>query len=124
MIVPQKQCVHLLSRMDPVKNPWSSKGGLWYVYLSRGTWSEWVTDAEDCWCREKLFPREDRQILVCLTVIFREFFFDMICMPVCPVWMTDWHPQNIGWDPIFEYQDKTYAEMDKEEKVSETGGSV
>ena len=22
-----------------------------------------------------------------------------------------------GWDPIFEYEGKTYAEMDKEEKV-------
>ncbi|KAB8077997.1 inosine triphosphate pyrophosphatase-like protein [Aspergillus leporis] len=25
-------------------------------------------------------------------------------------------PPNFGWDPIFEYQGKTYAEMDKEEK--------
>ncbi|RAL05661.1 non-canonical purine NTP pyrophosphatase [Aspergillus ibericus CBS 121593] len=25
-------------------------------------------------------------------------------------------PANFGWDPIFEYQGKTYAEMDKEEK--------
>jgi len=24
-----------------------------------------------------------------------------------------------GWDPIFEFQGKTYAEMDKEDKVSE-----
>lgn len=23
-----------------------------------------------------------------------------------------------GWDPVFEYEGKTYAEMDKEEKVS------
>ncbi|GKZ66267.1 nucleoside triphosphate pyrophosphohydrolase ham1 [Aspergillus niger] len=26
-------------------------------------------------------------------------------------------PANFGWDPIFEHQGKTYAEMDKEEKV-------
>ncbi|KAE8348344.1 inosine triphosphate pyrophosphatase [Aspergillus coremiiformis] len=25
-------------------------------------------------------------------------------------------PSNFGWDPIFEYKGKTYAEMDKEEK--------
>ncbi|PCG88906.1 Ham1-like protein [Penicillium occitanis (nom. inval.)] len=25
-------------------------------------------------------------------------------------------PPNFGWDPIFEYEGKTYAEMDKEEK--------
>ncbi|KAF9892570.1 nucleoside triphosphate pyrophosphohydrolase ham1 [Aspergillus nanangensis] len=25
-------------------------------------------------------------------------------------------PPNFGWDPIFEYQGKTYAEMNKEEK--------
>ncbi|KAB8214381.1 inosine triphosphate pyrophosphatase-like protein [Aspergillus novoparasiticus] len=25
-------------------------------------------------------------------------------------------PSNFGWDPIFEYEGKTYAEMDKEEK--------
>ncbi|RAK72454.1 non-canonical purine NTP pyrophosphatase [Aspergillus fijiensis CBS 313.89] len=25
-------------------------------------------------------------------------------------------PANFGWDPIFEYQGKTYAEMDKDEK--------
>ncbi|KAB8232175.1 inosine triphosphate pyrophosphatase-like protein [Aspergillus alliaceus] len=25
-------------------------------------------------------------------------------------------PSNFGWDPIFEYQGKTYAEMDKAEK--------
>ncbi|RAL08390.1 non-canonical purine NTP pyrophosphatase [Aspergillus homomorphus CBS 101889] len=25
-------------------------------------------------------------------------------------------PTNFGWDPIFEYQGKTYAEMDKNEK--------
>jgi Ham1 family len=24
----------------------------------------------------------------------------------------------VGWDPIFEYEGKTYAEMDKAEKVS------
>ncbi|KAI7970987.1 hypothetical protein EIK77_007103 [Talaromyces pinophilus] len=29
----------------------------------------------------------------------------------------------VRWDPIFEYEGKTYAEMDKEEKVSETGNS-
>lgn len=26
--------------------------------------------------------------------------------------------RTIGWDPIFEYEGKTYAEMEKEEKVS------
>jgi len=25
-------------------------------------------------------------------------------------------PTNFGWDPIFEYEGKTYAEMDKVEK--------
>lgn len=25
--------------------------------------------------------------------------------------------RDIGWDPIFEYEGKTYAEMEKEEKV-------
>jgi hypothetical protein len=24
----------------------------------------------------------------------------------------------VGWDPVFEYEGKTYAEMDKVEKVS------
>ncbi|KAL5365458.1 inosine triphosphate pyrophosphatase-like protein [Aspergillus floccosus] len=27
-------------------------------------------------------------------------------------------PPNFGWDPIFEYEGKTYAEMDKEAKIS------
>lgn len=26
--------------------------------------------------------------------------------------------QSLGWDPIFEYEGQTYAEMDKEAKVS------
>ncbi|EXJ80272.1 Ham1 family protein [Capronia coronata CBS 617.96] len=26
-------------------------------------------------------------------------------------------PSNFGWDPVFEYEGKTYAEMDKAEKV-------
>lgn len=30
-------------------------------------------------------------------------------------------PPNFGWDPCFEYQGKTYAEMDKDEKVSLPG---
>lgn len=25
---------------------------------------------------------------------------------------------TLGWDPCFEYEGQTYAEMDKEEKVS------
>lgn len=29
---------------------------------------------------------------------------------------------HIGWDPIFEYEGKTYAEMDKAEKVSVLDG--
>lgn len=56
--------------------------------------------------------------------LFIEYsLFLVIRMQVCPVWMTDWFPHNAGWDPIFEYEGKTYAEMDKEEKVSETGNS-
>lgn len=35
--------------------------------------------------------------------------------------MTDRCPHNVGWDPVFEYEGKTYAEMDKDEKVSGTG---
>ncbi|KKA21853.1 Nucleoside-triphosphate diphosphatase [Rasamsonia emersonii CBS 393.64] len=27
-------------------------------------------------------------------------------------------PANFGWDPIFEYEGRTYAEMDKQEKVN------
>lgn len=27
------------------------------------------------------------------------------------------HVRSAGWDPIFEYQGATYAEMDKEAKV-------
>lgn len=46
----------------------------------------------------------------------------MICMQVF-LYETNWFAQNAGWDPIFEYDGKTYAEMDKEEKVSETGDS-
>ena len=28
-------------------------------------------------------------------------------------WLIGW----VGWDPIFEFEGKTYAEMDKAEKV-------
>ena len=30
----------------------------------------------------------------------------------------------IGWDPIFEYEGQTYAEMDKAEKVSLSRGGM
>lgn len=29
-------------------------------------------------------------------------------------------PPDFGWDPVFEFEGRTYAEMDKDEKVSET----
>lgn len=80
----------------------------------------WIVSGYWYWCRAKSFLLEDRQILVCLVLIYKESRSSMwfACKFVLFDWPTDSH--NVGWDPIFEYEGKTYAEMDKEEKVSET----
>lgn len=61
-------------------------------------------------CRVRSSAQEDPQISVCRVVPSHARYIHGSCS-------RSRFRSVLGWDPIFEYQGKTYAEMDKEAKV-------